>query len=76
MRMIGLFIVIIFSLSVNSASLIMPGAAQIERYLPLLENKKVGIFANHSSLIGKKHLIDFLLSQGVEVTLPWLESCG
>lgn len=47
---------------------IVVGAARIKRYLPMLENKKVGIIANHSSKIGNTHLIDTLVSLGVNVT--------
>lgn len=43
------------------------GAENIEAYLPLLQNKRVGILANHSSLIGKTHLVDTLLSLNIEV---------
>ena len=45
------------------------GADRSEIYLPLLKNKRVGIFANHTSVLtdGNKHLVDFLREQGVEV---------
>ena len=44
------------------------GAERFEEYLPLLKNKKVGLVVNHTSLIGKTHLVDTLLSLGVEVS--------
>lgn len=43
------------------------GAAQIEKYLPLLADKKVALLANQSSLIGYTHLVDSLLSLGIDV---------
>lgn len=43
------------------------GAERIENYLPLLQNKKVGIVANHTSMVGKTHLVDTLISLGVKV---------
>ena len=43
------------------------GAAQIEEYLSLLHGKRVGITANHSSLVGNKHLVDVLLEQGINI---------
>ena len=46
---------------------VVTGAERIEEYLPLLENKRVGIVANHTSLIGDTHLVDSLLSHGVNV---------
>lgn len=49
------------------AGKITPGAVQLERYLPLLQNKKVAVVVNHSSLVGKKHLVDVLLKHGIKV---------
>ncbi len=46
---------------------ILTGAAQTDKYLPLLKNKNVGIVANQTSVVGKKHLVDTLLSLGVKV---------
>lgn len=39
-----------------------PGA-----YLPLLYGKRVGVVANQTSMVGKQHLVDFLLSNEVGV---------
>lgn len=44
------------------------GASQIDAYLPLLQDKNIGLIANHSSLVGNTHLADTLLSLGVNVT--------
>ncbi|WP_306640027.1 exo-beta-N-acetylmuramidase NamZ family protein [Sanyastnella coralliicola] len=46
---------------------IKTGASQFDRYLPLLENKNVGIVANHTSIIGEAHLVDELLGKGVSI---------
>ncbi len=43
------------------------GAERMEVYLPLLRDKKVGVVGNQSSLIGGTHLVDSLLSRGVNV---------
>ncbi len=43
------------------------GAEQTTDYLPLLEDKKVGIVGNQSSLIGQTHLVDSLLTLDVNV---------
>ncbi|MFN5044287.1 MAG: exo-beta-N-acetylmuramidase NamZ domain-containing protein, partial [Bacteroidota bacterium] len=43
------------------------GAEQINSYVPFLKEKRVGIFANQTSMVGKKHLIDTLLSLGVDI---------
>ena len=46
---------------------IKSGADQTEKYLPLLKEKKVGVIANHTSIIGQTHLVDSLISMGVQV---------
>lgn len=51
---------------------IIVGANQIEKYLPLLNGKKVGIVANQTSVIFKKHnnythLVDSLVALNIDV---------
>ena len=46
---------------------VTPGAWATEKYLPLLQDKAVGLVINHTSLIDDKHLLDTLLSLGVGV---------
>jgi uncharacterized protein YbbC (DUF1343 family) len=46
---------------------ILTGAEQPDEYLPLLKGKKVGVVANHTSLIGSTHLVDTLLASGINV---------
>jgi len=43
------------------------GASRTELYLQMLQNKKVGIVANQSSLVGKTHLVDTLVSSGIDI---------
>jgi uncharacterized protein YbbC (DUF1343 family) len=47
-------------------SRIITGAEQTEKYLTLLKNKRVGILANPTSVIGKKHLVDSLMNRGIK----------
>ncbi|MFT5566004.1 MAG: hypothetical protein ACI81Y_000944 [Glaciecola sp.] len=47
---------------------IEPGITFFDSYLPSLENKKVAIVANHTSLINGVHLVDTLRSVGIDVT--------
>ncbi len=46
---------------------VITGAERVPIYLPLLENKRVGVVANHTSIIGDTHLVDSLLSLGVDI---------
>lgn len=70
LRFIFIFILLLSGCSNNSESTygrIIPGADQINEYIPLLQNKKVGLTVNHSSLIGSTHLTDTLIKIGVNV---------
>ena len=44
------------------------GAAQTERYLSLLDGKKVALFSNHTGIVDGRHTLDLLLDNGVDVT--------
>src|SRR3954453_21832032 len=46
---------------------ILPGAYQTSEYLPLLQGKRVGVFANQTSVIGNTHLVDSLKKLHVNV---------
>ena len=46
---------------------ILPAAYRTAVYLPLLINKRVAVFANHTSLIGQAHLVDTLQKRGVNI---------
>ena len=43
------------------------GAEQTELYLPYLKGKRIGILANQTTVIGKKHLVDSLQARGVKI---------
>ncbi len=51
----------------QSSPNILPGAYQMEQYLPFLANKRVAIFTNHTAMLGKVHLIDTLVKRGVQI---------
>jgi len=68
MQKIYLFI-LAFALSMNAFSQdIKPGAYQTSEYLPALKGKRIGLFANHTATIGSKHLVDTLVSLGMNIT--------
>jgi uncharacterized protein YbbC (DUF1343 family) len=55
----------------NPEPRIIPAAERINVYLPFLKGKKVGVFANHTSMVGDKHLVDTLLKLGVNITVAF-----
>ncbi len=52
-----------------SETKIITGAERIETYLPGLRNKRVGLVVNQSSIVGKTHLLDTLLSLKINVKI-------
>lgn len=46
---------------------IITGAEQLTAYLPMLNGKRVGLVVNQASVIGDVHLVDTLLSIGVNI---------
>jgi len=66
----SVFLLILFFLSginVRLTAQIVCGADQPEKYLPVLQKKRVGLVVNHTSLKGKTHLVDYLKSEKVNV---------
>jgi len=56
--------------NVNSEThtpVVMPGALDTEKYLPLIDGKNVGVIVNQTSRIGSTHLVDSLLARGVNI---------
>ncbi len=63
------YFLFLFFVIVNlNASDIQTGAQNLQRYLPLLAEKNVAVVVNPSSVVGDTHLVDLLLSKGVNVT--------
>jgi uncharacterized protein YbbC (DUF1343 family) len=48
---------------------IIPAAWRMDLYLPLLQGKKVGVFANHTSLVNNTNLVDTLVKLGINITV-------
>ena len=46
---------------------IILGDEQTSEYFPILKDKKIAIFSNHTGMIGDKHLLDVLLENKFNV---------
>lgn len=46
---------------------IVCGADRLATYLPLLTGKSIAVFANQTSMVGTTHLVDTLLSKGIQI---------
>ena len=53
--------------SLDSAVVLRTGAECMERYLPLLEGKRVALCGNQTSVVGSTHLVDTLLARKVRL---------
>lgn len=51
----------------SSVAPITPAADRTQEYLPLLKGKSVALLVNHTSTIGKTHLIDSLKKLGINI---------
>ena len=52
------------------------GNGRLSEYIHLLQGKRVGVLANHTSLIDQRHLVDTLLASGVDVKLIFAPEDG
>jgi len=67
-----IFFVVLASIQFISIELlaqnnVVTGAAKTSAYMNLLKGKRVGVFANQTSTVGNQHLIDVLMSNGVNL---------
>ena len=53
--------------AIKDYTTVIPGAAQFEKYLPLLQNKRVAILTNITGVLGKTSIVDTLISRKVNV---------
>ena len=67
--LIRVFVIILFAAIWQGVltGQVITGAACTGEYLPLLNGKKVAIVANQTSMIGETHLVDSLLSLGINI---------
>lgn len=69
-------LLLLWSGCLRAESPLRTGAEQTERYLPLLEGKRVGILTNHTGTVGRTHLVDTLLSLGIDIRVVFAPEHG
>ncbi len=62
--------------AVSRTATVVTGAEQSERYLPLLKKLKVAVVANPTSVVGGQHLIDHLVTNGIDVQVVFAPEHG
>src|SRR5690349_18233157 len=55
----------------KATTAIIPGAEQMNVYLPLLKGKRVAVFANHTAMVGHTHLVDTLVKLGINIKVAF-----
>lgn len=58
----------ILSETFSKDSKIVVGAERIKEYLPIIKGERVALVVNHTSYIGKRHLVDSLLKRNINIT--------
>jgi len=43
------------------------GAARTDEYIPVLKDKRVALFSNHTGMVGDRHTLDIMLENGIDV---------
>lgn len=79
MKQTILFLVLLSIVSLKvfpQAQSVITGAEQTGRYLPVIDNKRVGVVTNQTSMVGKVHLVDTLLALGVDVKVIFAPEHG
>lgn len=62
-----IFLVLTVSCSVGQSPKLIMGADQPDKYLPLIQDKRVGLVVNHTSLVNQIHLVDFLRNKNIKI---------
>jgi uncharacterized protein YbbC (DUF1343 family) len=69
-----LFFSLIFQLLEGQS--IIPGVERSHLYLSKLKGKKVAITCNHTSVVGSQHIVDFLLSNNIQIVVIFAPEHG
>ena len=67
MRKVLLFCMMILSVACSNAAEVKVGAECTSSYLPEIKNKRVAVLANHTAMVGDKHLVDMLVAEKINL---------
>ncbi len=59
-----------------SAQDIIVGAARVDQYVDQLKGKKIGLFSNHTGMVGDCHILDIMLENGLDVEVIYSPEHG
>ena len=61
-------ILVLSNISISAQNVVV-GAARVEKYVPLLKGKKIGLFSNHTGMVDGRHTLDIMLENGLDVEM-------
>lgn len=67
---------VLLACRVAGSDRVVVGAERTDRYLPLIEGKRVGILTNHTGRIGRTHIVDSLYALGVDLKMVFAPEHG
>lgn len=80
MKIKNFILILIFLLQFGGVSLeaqnVVVGAARVDQYVPLLKGKKIGLFSNHTGMVGDRHTLDIMLENGLDVEVIYSPEHG
>lgn len=62
-----IFLLLISFVAFSQQNLVITGAEQTKAFLPILKNKRIALFSNHTGMVGNKHTLDILLENKINV---------
>lgn len=65
---LALIMLVLFNISISAQNVVV-AAARIEQYVPMLKGKKIGLYSNHTGMVGDKHTLDIMLENGLDVAV-------
>ena len=63
-----IFLLLVAFETIHAKKRIITGDERTELYLPMLQGKRIALFSNHTGLAGEQHVLDLLISKGVNVS--------
>ncbi|KZW98718.1 hypothetical protein JL49_21405 [Pseudoalteromonas luteoviolacea] len=64
---LSLFVLLLIFSRVDASETVEVGAAQFDKYLPMLKGKRVGLIVNQTAKVNGEHLVDILIAHDINV---------
>jgi uncharacterized protein YbbC (DUF1343 family) len=68
-KFLSILLFCLFVFPENNQGKPVPAAERIAEYFPLLKGKRIGVFTNHTGMVGNEHLVDLLKRKGFQIVV-------